>query len=111
MFVWEIGSELWFNCCWKNCILCITLIKISLIFKSLSLLHVDPSTGHYPGAVNIPFPNLFNAETKTLKSVDELKKGDKLPLKWVKQMKFSFEMLDLSYFKVIFNRLSILYTF
>lgn len=58
--------------------MCITLIKISLIFKSLSLLHVDPSTGHYPGAVNIPFPNLFNAETKTLKSVDELKKGNRL---------------------------------
>lgn len=34
----------------------------------------DPTTGHYPGAVNIPFPTLFNAETKTLKTVDELKK-------------------------------------
>ncbi|KAL9950325.1 hypothetical protein ACROYT_G042810 [Oculina patagonica] len=34
----------------------------------------DPKTGHYPGAVNIPFPSLFNPDTRTLKTVDELKK-------------------------------------
>jgi len=34
----------------------------------------DPKSGHYPGAVNIPFPSLFNPETRTLKTVDELKK-------------------------------------
>ncbi|KAJ7388900.1 hypothetical protein OS493_035047 [Desmophyllum pertusum] len=34
----------------------------------------DPKTGHYPGAVNIPYPSLFNPDTKTLKTVDELKK-------------------------------------
>lgn len=34
----------------------------------------DPKSGHYPGAVNIPFTSLFNLETRTLKSVVELKK-------------------------------------
>ncbi|KAL9950323.1 hypothetical protein ACROYT_G042807 [Oculina patagonica] len=34
----------------------------------------DPKTGHYPGAVNIPFPSLFNPDTRTLKTVEELKK-------------------------------------
>lgn len=34
----------------------------------------DPKTGHYPGAVNIPFPGLFNPDTRTLRTVDELKK-------------------------------------
>ena len=36
----------------------------------------DPRSGHYPGAVNIPFSSLFNVETRTLKSIDELKKGE-----------------------------------
>lgn len=34
----------------------------------------DPRTGHYPGAVNIPFPKLFDPETKSLKKLDDLKK-------------------------------------
>ncbi|CAH3144327.1 unnamed protein product [Porites lobata] len=34
----------------------------------------DQNSGHYPGAVNIPYPSLFNSETKALKTVDELKK-------------------------------------
>jgi len=45
-----------------------------LAFKSHVLS--DPKSGHYPGAVNIPFPSLFNPETRTLKTVDELKKGE-----------------------------------
>ena len=36
---------------------------------------VDPKTGHYPGAVNIPFPKLFDPDTKSLKKLDDLKKG------------------------------------
>ena len=39
----------------------------------------DPKSGHYPGAVNIPFTSLFDHETKTLKTVDELKKGKCFP--------------------------------
>ncbi|CAH3144325.1 unnamed protein product [Porites lobata] len=34
----------------------------------------DPKSGHYPGAINIPFESLFNPDTRTLKTVDELKK-------------------------------------
>ena len=44
--------------------------------KSFNLFFLSESnTGHYPGAVNIPFPSLFNSDTRTLKTVDELKKG------------------------------------
>ena len=46
------------------------IIKRKFVFS-------DPKTGHYPGAVNIPFPSVFNPDTKTLKTVDELKKGKK----------------------------------
>ena len=40
---------------------------------------LDPKSGHYPGAVNIPFPSLFNTETRKLKTVEELKKGKSFP--------------------------------
>ena len=42
---------------------------------SFFFFFVDPKTGHYPGAVNIPFPKLFDPDTKSLKKLDDLKKG------------------------------------
>ncbi|XP_029204374.2 thiosulfate sulfurtransferase-like [Acropora millepora] len=46
----------------------------SRVPEKFQLSSDDPGSGHYPGAVNIPFSSLFNLETRTLKSIDELKK-------------------------------------
>ena len=51
------------------------LPEISEVSEYENNIFSDPKSGHYPGAVNIPFPSLFNPDTRTLKTVDELKKG------------------------------------
>lgn len=52
-------------------------LSLQIIFCWLYFL--DPKSGHYPGAINIPFESLFNPDTRTLKTVDELKKGYWVP--------------------------------
>ena len=51
------------------------IIGSEINYDWINLFSLDQNSGHYPGAVNIPYPSLFNSETKALKTVDELKKG------------------------------------
>lgn len=46
----------------------------SRIPEKFNLSPDDPKSGHYLGAINIPFTCLFNTEARTLKPVDQLKK-------------------------------------
>ena len=59
---------------------------------------VDPKTGHYPGAVNIPFPKLFDPDTKSLKKLDDLKKGMMI----LKNIKSAHRFVDNHHFFYMF---------
>ena len=70
-----LGTELM-----HNYIFCNNFIGLAMSDSIGQFVFLDPKTGHYPGAVNIPFASLFNPDTKMLRTVDELKKGNVFPM-------------------------------